>query len=74
MGLVVDSSGVVLSGDILESAPSETSDVVNAVAELIESTVAKVGLRPSPRPEAGVVMRILPDHSSGSAGSALAAS
>ena len=47
MGLVVDSSGVVLSGDILESAPSETSDVVNAVAELIEATVRKVGLRPS---------------------------
>lgn len=47
MGLVVDSSGFVLSGDVLESAPSETSDVVNAVAELIEATVTKVGLRPS---------------------------
>ncbi|HEX9563958.1 MAG TPA: hypothetical protein VF981_08305 [Gemmatimonadaceae bacterium] len=47
MGLVVDSSGFVLSGDLLKAAPNETTDVVNAVAELIEATVKKVGLRPT---------------------------
>lgn len=47
MGLVVDASGFILSGDVIDPAPSETDDVVRAISSLLDSTARKVGVRPS---------------------------